>query len=157
MPGEGTTLYVIVPNYGHFVRFVPNPGGKAGGPEHQARVAQARADLEAKYCERPDIRIQTEVPVETPAGEKARRYIDVAAVTAGSMSVLEGIQVGRQTAAGQPIARERRALCDIRAALPGVTIDYRPYYAGQHDRPPERYSSDERGPRAADHAAREAR
>jgi hypothetical protein len=157
MPGVGAARDVGVPNWGQSGRFVPNPGGKAGGPEHQARVAQARAELQAKYSGRPDVSIQTEVPVDTPHGEKSRRYIDVAAIADGAPGVLEGIQVGRQTIAGTPIARERRALSDIRQALPRARIDYRPYHVGQHDRPPERYSSDQRGSRAADQPALEAR
>lgn len=56
--------------------------------------------------------VSSETLVPTPGGFKGKRYIDVTAVnpsTGGSV----GVNVGRTTKSGQPVARESRALSDI--------------------------------------------
>jgi RHS repeat-associated protein len=105
----------------------PNPDGRNGGPEHQANVEDAKRGLEQKYPDDPKVEVRTEVRVPTPGGEKENRYLDVAAVDKETGRVVEGVQVGRETQSGNPVAREQRALNDIRGALPGVNVEFRPY------------------------------
>jgi len=107
-------------------KVVPNPYGKKGGPAHQAGVEEAMSDLEKKYEGSGGVTIETEVQVVTPDGEKGSRYLDVGALAGNPQKVIEGVQVGRQTNAGIPVARERRALDDIAKAAPDVPVDFRP-------------------------------
>ena len=63
-----------------------------------------------------------EYKVDTSGGYKNTRYVDVYA-TNGYDSI--GVQVGRMTSGGQPVARERRALADlIGAGINAVFIQY---------------------------------
>jgi hypothetical protein len=105
----------------------PNPGGKLGGPEHRAGVAEVKEELSAKYPDRALVDVTGEEVVDTPDGEKQRRYLDAAAVDAISGQIIEGIQVGKETKSGNPVSREQRALNDIRAALPDAIIGFRAY------------------------------
>lgn len=86
----------------------PNPNGKKGSQAHQNTVQEIGNDLKSRGYD-----VTYEYRVDCPGGYKNTRYIDVYA-TNGSDSI--GIQVGRMTAGGQPVARERRALADIIAA-----------------------------------------
>ena len=66
--------------------------------------------------------VSYEYRVDTTGGYKNTRYVDVYA-TNGNDSI--GVQVGRMTASGQPVARERRALSDlIRAGINAVFVRY---------------------------------
>ena len=105
----------------------PNPNGRNGGPEHQEGVKQAEQELREKYANDPNIEIRTEVRVRTPGGEKENRFIDVAAVDKRTGQVVDGVQVGRETRAGNPVAREQRAINDIQGASPTTNIDFLPY------------------------------
>jgi RHS repeat-associated protein len=86
---------------------VPNPFGKAGGPAHQAKVEEVAAGVKARGLE-----ASTEHRVLTPDACKSCRYVDVVGKNAEG-KVVEMHQVGRQTRAGNPVAREVRALDDI--------------------------------------------
>jgi hypothetical protein len=90
-------------------RRVPNPGGRLGGPEHQAAVRRTAADIEARGFE-----LKTEFRVKTPGGHKPERYVDIAALDPVSGLPVEFHQVGALKVTGSPIAREARALDDIR-------------------------------------------
>ncbi len=98
----------------------PNPGGKLGGPEHRAKVEDVARDVKDRGLE--PVR---EHRVDTPGGTKSYRSVDVAAKN-GNGDVVEMHQVGRQTKGGLPVARERRALDDIKKAS-GVTPTFHPY------------------------------
>jgi len=52
---------------------------------------------------------QREYKVQTPGGEKSSRYVDVVGKDAEG-NVVEMHQAGKQTQAGNPVAREKRAL-----------------------------------------------
>jgi hypothetical protein len=69
---------------------------------------------------------QREYMVDTPDGEKTRRYVDVVGKDPLTGDVVEMHQVGRQTKGGLPVARERRALDDIERAT-GTRPQYDPY------------------------------
>jgi RHS repeat-associated protein len=101
-------------------KHVPNPFGKAGGPAHQAKVAEVAADIEAR-----GLTASFEHRVVTGGGSKGSRFVDVVAKDAGG-TVKEMHQVGRQTQAGNPVARETRALKDIEGAT-GVRPQFHPY------------------------------
>jgi hypothetical protein len=105
---------------------VPNPDGRRGGPAHQAGVAEAIADLTQKYIDDPTVKVGTEVKVDTPDGEKKTRYLDVGVTGGDPVRIVEGVQVGKQTQAGIPVARERRALSDILGAQPSLPVGFRP-------------------------------
>jgi len=111
---------------GEPAKVVPNPYGKKGGPAHQAGVAEALADLTKKYIDDPTVKVETEVKVDTPEGEKQTRYLDVGVTGGDPIQIVEGIQVGRQTQAGIPVARERRALSDILGAQPSLPVGFLP-------------------------------
>lgn len=111
---------------GEPAKVVPNPYGKKGGPAHQAGVAEALADLTKKYEDDPNIKVKTEVRVDTPDGQKKSRYLDVGAIDIDQDDVVAGVQVGRQTIGGIPVARERQARDDIVEAKPGLPVDFLP-------------------------------
>jgi RHS repeat-associated protein len=89
----------------------PNPNGRAGGIDHQRVVSDVKADIEARGLE-----AVTEYRIVTPGGERGSRYVDVAGRDPNTGQVVETHQVGRQTVAGAPVARERRAMDDIQKA-----------------------------------------
>jgi RHS repeat-associated protein len=105
----------------------PNPNGRNGGQAHQDGVKQAEQELRDKYADDPDVEVRTEVRVRTPGGDKENRFIDVAAVDKKTGQVIEGVQVGKETQAGNPVAREQRAINDISRASPSTDISFRPY------------------------------
>ena len=87
----------------------PNPNGKKGGQAHQDKVQEIGNDLKSQGYD-----VSYEYRVDTTGGYKNTRYVDVYA-TNGNDSI--GVQVGRMTASGQPVARERRALSDLILSL----------------------------------------
>ena len=89
---------------------VPNPYGKKGGPEHQAKVAEVAADIRSRGLE-----ADFEHKVSTPGGNKETRFIDVVGKDSHG-NVVEMHQVGRQTKGERPVSRERKALDDIERA-----------------------------------------
>ena len=99
---------------------VPNPYGKLGGPEHQAKVEEVAKDIETR-----GLRSKTEQKVETPGGPKGSRYVDVVGRDADG-NVVEMHQIGRQTKGGAPVSRERKALDDIQRAT-GTRPKFHPY------------------------------
>lgn len=104
-------------------RKIPNPNGKLGGPAHQAKVGEIAKDLEARGLE--PVR---ELKVPTPGGEKANRFVDVAGRNPKTGQIDEMHQVGKQTQAGNPVAREQRALNDIRCAVGNsCSVEFHPY------------------------------
>jgi hypothetical protein len=89
---------------------VPNPNGKNGDAAHQETIGKVEKDMQDR-----GLTTQREYKVETPGGEKSSRYVDVVGKDAEG-NVVEMHQVGRQTQAGNPVARETRALNDIENA-----------------------------------------
>ena len=84
----------------------PNPNGRAGGYAHQSTITNTKQILEEKGYNN----ISTETHIKTPSGEKPSRYADITATKDG---ISYAFQVGKVTASGIPVARERRALADI--------------------------------------------
>lgn len=99
---------------------VPNPNGKKGGPEHQAKV-----DEVAKQVEEKGLTVEKELKIDTPTGEKGSRFVDVAGRDE-SGNVVEMHQVGKQNKGGTPVSREVRAMDDIETAT-GERPDFHPY------------------------------
>ena len=94
-----------------------NPYGKKGGPAHQSKILEIGNDLKSRGYD-----VTYEYYVKTNGGYKNARYVDIYA-TNGSDSI--GIQVGKMTAGGLPVARERRALADlIEVAVNVVFVHY---------------------------------
>jgi RHS repeat-associated protein len=89
---------------------VPNPNGKNGGAAHQETIGKAEKDMQDR-----GLTTQREYKVETPGGEKSSRFVDVVGKDAEG-NVVEMHQAGKQTQAGNPVARETRALNDIENA-----------------------------------------
>ena len=95
----------------------PNPNGKKGSQAHQDKVQEIGNDLTSRGYD-----VTYEYRVNTTGGYKNTRYVDVYA-TNGNDSI--GDQVGKITAGGQPVARERRALTDlIRAGIRAIFLPY---------------------------------
>jgi RHS repeat-associated protein len=86
-------------------RFVPNPYGRLGSPAHRARIFQARDRLLAKGAKLVS-------GGGTPEAKYGGRYPDLVVEWQGQRIA---IQVGRVTRGGQPVARERYAITDLRA------------------------------------------
>lgn len=102
-------------------KFVPNPYGKLGGPEHQALVANITADIRLRGLEpRPELRIPT------PYGVKSARYVDVVAIDKATGLPAEYYQVGKQTLASNPISREAQAIRDIQQVT-NQPVTFKPY------------------------------
>jgi hypothetical protein len=84
---------------------VPNPWGRRGSPAHRARIYEAEQRFTARGWEvvaggsLPEVRYGSRLPDLVLARDGKRI----------------AFQVGRVTKAGRPIARERRALGDLRA------------------------------------------
>lgn len=123
----GLDVYAKAQAQGGGCKDCPNPYGRKGSPEHQEGVDKAAKELERKYAKDPDIEVQREVRVKTPKGEKESRYIDTAAVNTKTGKIPEGTNVGRETQAGKPVAREQRALDDIGEASPDTKMNYKGY------------------------------
>ena len=94
-----------------------NPNGKKGGTAHQGKISEIAQGLRNR-----GYNVTCEHKVVTPGGQKNYRYLDIH-VTNNIDSV--GIQVGRMTAGGLPVARERQALSDIAAT--GQDVIFVPY------------------------------
>jgi RHS repeat-associated protein len=104
------------------LRKVPNPFGKLGSPAHRAKVAERAAELRREgYDITGGGGLLPESAVETLTG---RRFPDISAT--GPTGELYFENVGRRTRAGDPVARERRALDDIEAAT-GRRPTFTPY------------------------------
>lgn len=93
-------------------RFVPNPGGRLGDNLTKGRTAEAIKDLEQRGL-RPDTEVQFRPPGQKK-GVKGSRFADVVGRDPKTGEIKEIVQIGRTTKAGEPIARERRAIDDIR-------------------------------------------
>lgn len=94
-----------------------NPNGKKGGPKHQEKI-----DDVTKNLENQGYTVTHEYSVDTTGGYKDTRYLDIYA-TNGTESF--GVQVGRVTQGGYPVARERRAIVDIIRA--GIKVWFESY------------------------------
>jgi RHS repeat-associated protein len=99
---------------------VPNPGGKNGGEPHQKTIAkeEKRMQSEGKVTER-------EVKVDTPGGNKEKRYVDLVG-TDPATGKKEMVQVGKENKNGTPVSRERKAIDDIKGAT-GENVKFVPY------------------------------
>jgi RHS repeat-associated protein len=104
----------------------PSPNGRKGNQPHQDGVDEAVAELEAKYSSDPNIHVEKEFHVPTPDGEKKRRFVDAAAVD-GDGNLVEGTQVGKRNKNGEPVARERRAIDDVKKEHPDAKMNFKPY------------------------------
>lgn len=103
------------------VKTPPNPNGRKGGTEHQAKVKEVAQEVEAR-----GLQPKTEHMIETPGGSKSKRFVDVVGTDKKTEEVKEMHQVGLQTKKGQPVARERQALDDIQNAE-GKRPEFHPY------------------------------
>jgi RHS repeat-associated protein len=102
---------------------IPNPWGKLGSAAHREKVAARAAELESQGHEivAGGGRLG-ERAVQTPEGRK--RFPDISTRGPDGKPYYENI--GRTTTSGQPVARERRALDDIRRST-GTEPGYTPY------------------------------
>ena len=100
---------------------VPNPNGKKGGEAHQNTMKEVESDLKAEGFDK----IDNEVMVKTPDGEKSKRFIDVQGTNTKTGDVKQ-VQVGKQNKNGTPIARERRAINDVQDVTK-KKVEFRPY------------------------------
>jgi RHS repeat-associated protein len=105
---------------GQAAKVVPNPYGKAGGPAHQGKVEEVAAGVRSRGLE-----ASTEHRVLTPDGCLSCRFVDVVGKDVKG-AVVEMHQVGRQTRAANPVAREVRALDDIQGATK-TRPEFHPY------------------------------
>jgi RHS repeat-associated protein/uncharacterized repeat protein (TIGR01451 family) len=107
-------------------RNVRNPWGRKGGPAHQAKIQELIDEIASSE---EDLSPQAEFKVETPGGIKSFRFVDVAALDEEGNPVMF-YQVGRQTLAGLPVARERAAIADITGVtseFSDVPVEFVPY------------------------------
>ncbi|MBJ6764572.1 VCBS repeat-containing protein [Myxococcaceae bacterium JPH2] len=99
----------------------PNPYGKKGGPEHQAKVKEIVEEVTTR-----GLTAKEELRVEITDGLKSVRYADVAAVDPVTKTLVELHQVGRQTQSGLPVSRERKAIQDLETQT-GIRPFFHPY------------------------------
>ena len=69
----------------------------------------------------------TEFRVMTPDGQKGYRFIDVIGIDPVTRKPVEFFQIGKQTKAGLPVARETRAINDIKVADSTINPIFIPY------------------------------
>jgi hypothetical protein len=104
---------------------VPNPYGKKGGPAHQEKVDEVARDIEAR-----GLKAEKEFKVDTPEGSKSKRFVDVVGKDVEG-NVKEMHQVGKQNKDGTPVARERKAIKEIKDAS-----KHEPTFHPYNDTPP---------------------
>jgi hypothetical protein len=103
-------------------RSPPNPHGSRGGPAHKEAVKQRIKDLEADGHEHLAGGSKSEETIPIHGGSKSSRRPDI--TTRKPDGSIYHENVGRSTARGEPVARERRALDDIETETgkrPGYT------------------------------------
>ena len=103
-------------------KLIPNPHGRKGGIVHQKGVETAKRKAEAEF-KGQGVQVKTEKMIKTPGGYKNTRYGDVVAFDQSGKPI-KAYQVGDVTKGGKPVARERRALEDIRRS--GVPAEFYP-------------------------------
>jgi RHS repeat-associated protein len=102
----------------------PNPWGKRGGPAHTGKIAQVeQRRMNAGWGTEWGGRYLAEKGVRVPGGRL--RFPDIIMRKGGQRIA---IQVGRVTKGGRPIARERRALADLRASGHFTKVIFIPYF-----------------------------
>jgi RHS repeat-associated protein len=106
-------------------RFVPNPGGRRGSPEHQAMIARRIRELEAQGYEHIGGGNLPEEIVLTPGGQRNHRFIDITMRAPDGSIYREQVGVAYYRS-GVPVLREVRALNDIEAAT-GSRPVFTPY------------------------------
>lgn len=99
----------------------PNPYGKLGGPQHQAEVAKVTDDVADR-----GLIAESEFRINTPIGEKTKRFADVVGKDPETGRVKEIHQIGKQTKSGQPVKREREAMRDIEQSK-DIPVQFHPY------------------------------
>ena len=102
----------------------PNPYGSRGGPAHQNTVERRINELKAGGHQHVGGGELREEEVKTPEGAKSSRRPDITTLAPDGSAYREN--VGRSTASGAPVARERKALDDIEAQT-GARPGYTPY------------------------------
>jgi RHS repeat-associated protein len=110
---------------------VPNPDGRKGGEAHQQEVEKAKQELQNKYKDNPKVEVRTEVKIETPGGEKGSRFMDVAVVNKETGKIVEATQVDKAKKDDMPVAREQRAINDVKKVEPDLTVNFRSYNQNQ--------------------------
>ena len=101
---------------GKVKRKSPNPDGKKGGPAHRGKID----DIHKRFKDK-GYNVGREKFIRTAGGHKNTRYGDLVVERNGKETI---IQVGKRTKSGRPVARERRAMEDIRKA------DYSVHFIG---------------------------
>ncbi len=101
-------------------KWVPNPYGSRGGPEHQKKIKEIIKYLveEKKYTHVGGGGLP-ETTIPTKEGRKTMRRPDITVTDRDGNTY--HINVGKQTKSGQPIARERQAMEDILNANPNAS------------------------------------
>jgi hypothetical protein len=103
----------------------PNPYGKKGGPKHQEKIKAQKDELETLgYKE-----ITSEFKVDTPNGEKSRRFVDLVGTKVDGAGNVERVyyQIGKVTPKGVPVGREQKAIRDLIEASGETIIKFIPY------------------------------
>ncbi|HRG49331.1 MAG TPA: hypothetical protein PLG41_24215 [Leptospiraceae bacterium] len=85
---------------------VPNPYGRKGGLEHQAKVEEV-----AKEVGERGFFVRLEYLVSLVTGKK--RFMDVAGLDEETRKPVEFHQIGKETKSGNPVKRERDVLDEI--------------------------------------------
>ncbi len=87
---------------------VPNPNGKKGSLEHQAKIKEIEKNLE-----KLGFTVKLEYYIKTMAGMK-NRYVDLAAFEKRTKRLVELHQVGKTKANGEAVKRKQEAIEDIK-------------------------------------------
>jgi hypothetical protein len=104
----------------------PNPYGKRGGPEHQAKIEEIKADLKSRRYKPVG-----EYQIDVQDGKKKKRYVDVVAIDEMG-EVVEYHQVGKRNkklhpqGTVVPVKREQDAIGDIEKTT-GKKVEFHPY------------------------------
>ncbi|MGN6293479.1 MAG: DUF6443 domain-containing protein [Chitinophagaceae bacterium] len=99
---------------------VPNPNGKKGSEAHQEKINELEKEMQAQGLE-----TKREVKIETPGGNKEKRFVDLEGKDPKTGEVRQ-VQVGKQNKNGTPVSREVKALDDIEKAT-GKRPEFWPY------------------------------
>ena len=93
-----------------------NPNGKKGSQKHQDVQNTEFDKTKDEYSDRPEVKIQKEIPISTPNGKKTSRIADIAAFsTEKPLEFFKVVQIGKIGKDGKPVKREQEAIEDIEA------------------------------------------
>lgn len=97
---------------------VPNPYGRKGGFDHQAKVDEVAEEIQERGFQ------AVKEQILRFFGQKKYRFADIAALE--GREIVEVHQVGKQTKKGNPVKREQIVIDEIKREM-NINVDFHAY------------------------------